>query len=392
MRNKIILGVLIFSLISRIIFSIMYGDQKMDHEWGVIVNNYFETNIFGFFKFNGVVTSNLYMPPLYAFFLIFLKFLFGELVVILNITYVIQSLISVCSSYYLFRIINKFYSYNVSLLMMIAYTFFPLNFYATSQISSIIFQSSFFIFFLYYIISFLQNENIKYIFYASFFSGLLILLRGEFLVTFIIFFILIIYKHRIKFVLIYLLIPLLIISPYLVRNYKIFDTITITKSFGYNLWKGNNELAKVEGNPGIFSNKIKSDLAKIEDLKKHDLIRDELFKKYAIENLKEEPLKFFKLYIEKVYSFLILDLDSSYPNYYNLLHVIPKILIFVFTLLGIIYYDKKNFYLNLFLFLFILNVLLFSIFFILPRYNLAILPLQILFVSAFTEKLFRKNK
>jgi hypothetical protein len=72
--------------------------------------------------------------------------------------------------------------------------------------------------------------------------------------------------------------------------------------------------------------------------------------------------------------------------------VIPKILIFVFTLLGIIYYDKKNFYLNLFLFLFILNVLLFSIFFILPRYNLAILPLQILFVSAFTEKLFRKNK
>ena len=40
------------------------------------------------------------------------------------------------------------------------------------------------------------------------------------------------------------------------RNYKIFDTITITKSFGYNLWKGNNELSKVEGNPGIFSKKL----------------------------------------------------------------------------------------------------------------------------------------
>ena len=106
------------------------------------------------------------------------------------------------------------------------------------------------------------------------------------------------------------------------------------------------------------------DLAKIEDYKKYDLVRDELFKKYALENLKE-PLKYFKLYIKKVYSFLILDFDSSYPNYYNLLHVIPKILIFISTLLGIIYYDKKNHYLNLFLFLFILNVLLFSVFFIL---------------------------
>ena len=171
--------------------------------------------------------------------------------------------------------------------MMIVYTFFPLNFYATSQISSIIFQSSFFIFFLYYVISFLQNDNIKYIFYASFFSGLLILLRGEFLVTFIIFFILILYKYKFKFVLIYLLVPLLIISPYLIRNYKIFDTITITKSFGYNLWKGNNELSKVEGNQEIFSKKIKLDLAKIEDYKKYDLVRDELFKKYALENLKK---------------------------------------------------------------------------------------------------------
>ena len=38
MKNKIILVVLIFSLISKIIFSVMYGDQKMDHEWGIIVN------------------------------------------------------------------------------------------------------------------------------------------------------------------------------------------------------------------------------------------------------------------------------------------------------------------------------------------------------------------
>jgi hypothetical protein len=391
MKNKIIFGILVFSLISKIIFSIMYGDQKMDHEWGIIVNNYFEANTFGFFKIRGQVTPNLYMPPFYAFFLISLKYLFNELETILKITYFFQSLISVCSSYYLFKIINKFYSFNVSLFMMIVFTFLPLNFYAVSQISSIIFQTSFLIFFLYCIISFLKSENIKYILYSSIFSGLLILLRGEFLAIYLIFFFLIIFKKNFKLILIYLVIPLLIISPYLIRNYKVFDTIVITKSFGYNLWKGNNDLAKVEGNPGILSKKIKSDLAKIEDLRKYDLIRDNLFKKYAIENLREEPLKYFKLYIKKFISFLILDLGSSYPNYYNLLHIMPKVLIFIFTVMGIIFYDKKNYYLNLFLLLFIVNLLIFSIFFILPRYNLAILPFQILIISAFVDKLFKKK-
>ena len=32
-----------------------------------------------------------------------------------------------------------------------------------------------------------------------------------------------------------------IISPILFKNYKTFDQIVITKSFGYNLWRGNSE-------------------------------------------------------------------------------------------------------------------------------------------------------
>ena len=40
---------------------------------------------------------------------------------------------------------------------------------------------------------------------------------------------------------------MLSISPYLKRNFDNFGTIVITKSFGYNLLKGNNEEQKVEG-------------------------------------------------------------------------------------------------------------------------------------------------
>ena len=44
---------------------------------------------------------------------------------------------------------------------------------------------------------------------------------------------------------------------YLVRNYYQFNAFTITKSFGYNLLKGNNPSFKVEGNPTYIENEFK---------------------------------------------------------------------------------------------------------------------------------------
>ena len=40
-----------------------------------------------------------------------------------------------------------------------------------------------------------------------------------------------------------MLISLITISPYLIRNLIIFDKITIVETSGYNLWKGNHPLA-----------------------------------------------------------------------------------------------------------------------------------------------------
>ena len=43
------------------------------------------------------------------------------------------------------------------------------------------------------------------------------------------------------------IVTLLIISPYVLRNYFHFEQIFIVKSAGFNLWKGNNELSTVDG-------------------------------------------------------------------------------------------------------------------------------------------------
>ena len=44
-----------------------------------------------------------------------------------------------------------------------------------------------------------------------------------------------------------ILLTIIVISPYLARNIILVDKIIITQSIGYNLWKGNNAEADVEG-------------------------------------------------------------------------------------------------------------------------------------------------
>ena len=83
-------------------------------------------------------------------------------------------------------------------------------------------------------------------------------------------------------------------------------------------------------------------------------------------------------------------LNSSYQNYYNILHIIPKLILsFTSIVGGIIVFRKKGFlqYLSIYFFS---NILFFSIFFILPRYSLILMPIQILLSVEFFKYFLRK--
>lgn len=389
-KNKIYLTLIIF-LIFRLISSLFFGDKFIDHEWGTIVDNYLNKGVFGFFTLNGEVTPNLYMPPLYAFFLIILKFLIKDLNLFLVVVYFIQSLMAIYSSYFFYKLLKIFFTEKVSFFCLLIFLSFPLNIYAATQISSIVFQMSFFIIFLYFSIIFLKDEKLKYIFYISFLAGFLILLRGEFIAIYIVFCLIVLKKKFTNFIIL-MIIPLIIASPYLKRNLDIFDKLTITKSFGYNLWKGNNNLSRIEGNPDIFSKKLDDELKNIADVQRYDLLRDNIFKKYALENILSEPKKYIGLFVKKVLAIMFFDPTSTYPNYYNPFHFIPKMLLSITTILGIYFYEKNNKYLNYVLIIYFFYIFLFSTFFILPRYSLAILPFQIILSGAFFKKIAEKYK
>ena len=72
------------------------------------------------------------------------------------------------------------------------------------------------------------------------------------------------------------MIALITTSPYLIRNIIVFEKVTITKSFGYNLWKGNNPKADVEGNSQI-ENELKEKIKLITKNKNYGIAFDNIF-------------------------------------------------------------------------------------------------------------------
>ena len=135
-----------------------------------------------------------------------------------------------------------------------------------------------------------------------------------------------------------------------------------------------------------LSLKIYEKAINIKKQDKYDLIIDNLYKEDAINFILDNPSRYIKLYFLKLFAFIFFDTNSTYPNYYNFFHIIPKILISVTTALGIIFTITKKNLLNFFSLYYCLNAMIFSIFFILPRYSLSLLPIQIMLTSILIEK------
>ena len=207
--------------------------------------------------------------------------------------------------------------------------------------------------------------------------------------------------------LIILLLTILLVSPYLIRNYMNTGSVHLVNVTGYALWKGNNQLAKVEGFhnslhpekseswPKIpeFDNLYKK-LVMLKKDKKYEINRDKIFKDEALKNIIQDKQRYLVLYLKKIFSYFFLDLNSSIKDYYNIFHIAPILLFSICSIPGAIIGLKKikN---SKIIYLFLLTCFLtafISIFFILPRYKISIISFQILFSLFFFKYLFEKKE
>ena len=393
LEKKVILS---FGLILGLISIYYFGDRTLDNEWKIMVYNLEEHNILSSRTINGELIPNIFMPPLYPLFLFSIKkIIFGQNIYIPTIL-CIQLCLYLLSGIILEKTLDLLIDKNFAKIGMTMFILFPLNIYSVGQISSINLNLFLMLIFIYSFVQMYKNNYLIHILFFSMSASLLMLLRGEFFIFFLIsLFYLKKKKKPFSHVLSAFLISLVVLSPYLIRNYKDFGVVTITKSTGFNLLKGNNPLSKVEGihmwDGYDVVPDLKVKLDNIRPYKKYDVISDKIFLERAIEFIKEDPKRYMKLYLKKTLSFLFVDVESSYPGYYSYLNIIPKLLLSVTSLISIIIFFnfKINLY-NYFVLYYFSNIGLFSFFFILPRYTLSILPVQIILSIFLIKKINTK--
>ncbi len=385
----------LFSFLIRVPVIFILGDTSLENEWEFLVKHLVDHgklySIFPYLLgFGDFLVPNVFMPPLYAFYLFFFKvFGFTNEVYILTILFSQNILSSL--SVVIFYIINKsFFSHKINILGTLIFSFFPIHIYACSQISSAILQSFLLILFFYFFFKISKKNNFLNICFFSLTSGLLILLRGEFIAFFLlsILYAFLFFQINLKKIIIIIVITAAIVSPYIARNIILLDKITITKSIGYNIWKGNNPNSNVEGNPKFETDlNLKKKLEQVPKDKYFDINADKVFQKEGLKNIKGDPVRYFILYLKKILSFIFIDINSSYPYYYHPLHFLPVLLIGVTSIFGILLSNKNHLQMNFLILYFIINITIMSVFFILPRYTLSILPLQIIFSNILFERI-----
>ena len=390
-KFSILFFLILISFLARLIAVLFYGDTRIDNEWGILLNNLYNYKTYAFYEFENKLIPSSYMPPLYPFILLFLKIISFNKINILNLIFTFQILLSLISIYIFYKINEQFFSIKTSIINSFIFSFFPLNIYVVTQTSSITLQIFLSLLFLRYFFLTTTNASNKNILIFSIICGLSLLTRGEFILILIttLIYKLIFKKINILNLIKILLISFIIVSPYLVRNYINFEKIHIANVTGYALWKGNNPSLKVEGfeNFNKFED-IKSKLENIPYDNFYETKRDNIFFKAAMKNIMGEPDVYLLLYIKKIFSFYFFDINSSYKNYYHFMHIIPIALISILSLPGLfIFLRSKDFHQRYLMIYLVIYILIFSLFFILPRYKLAILPIQII-LSTFSINYF----
>lgn len=387
----LILLLLFLSFITRVPVILALGDTTLDNEWGVMHYNLINHNVLSQQSFGEFLLPNLWLPPLYAYYLYVLSFLNFEDHNFVLLVLFSQAVLASASVVIFYKLNKLFFSQKISLYGSLLFSFFPLYLYASAQISSISLTIFLAIYFYYYFFKIKENKKYINILLYSLIGGLLILVRREFIAIIILssFYLFFFCKTPLKKVLLIILLTSLTVSPYLIRNYIIFEKIIIHSGFGYNLWQGNNPKSKVSGSEFVnegFQNLIDE----IPKDKFYRLNEDKIFIQEATKNIKENPLKYFSLYLKKFFSYLFIDVESNKLYYYNPFHYVPILLLSIISLVGIMLSDKKSSSLNYLIIIFIFYLFIFPIFAIQPRYKMYIIPFQIIFFNVFVNYIISK--
>ena len=152
-RETILIILLLgLSFLGRIPIILIYGDVEIENEWTILLNNLINHSALASTQFGEFLLPNLWMPPLYAYYLYLFTFFNYEYQNFVLLILFSQSILASISVVIFYKINKIFFTNKISYYSSLVFSFFPLYIYASTQISSIsltIFLSMFFYYYFF---------------------------------------------------------------------------------------------------------------------------------------------------------------------------------------------------------------------------------------------------
>jgi len=295
------------------------------------------------------------------------------------------------------NIFEKNISEKIGLLAMGLYGFWPDLVESTAMLMTETFFLFLVVLIVYLIIKFFQNPNIKKAIIISIITSVAVFTRPTILLFSLVFVIVAFFKKDFKrkyiYLIIFLIIPIIAMSFWMLRNYLKYDRFVFSTAGGYDLWIGNNAQANGEMEPSEEIRNYFAEYGFVNIDKKG--IKE--VKKFAL----EQPIHFLKLQLIKTSKYFSLIRPTGWWPHLNKVGKSLTLLFsglfgaigFIFGISGIVRILKeKEFFSRLLVYLTIIGPIAVIPIVVGTRYRYQIYPFLAIFAAYFLIMLFLKNQ
>lgn len=321
------------------------------------------------------------MPPGYVYFL--LPFMLINNIIIRNaLIFLIQAVLSSITIYLVYIFTEKMFGFKTALMSAFIYAVLPEFLYTVLSYSPTVLYHLFILLLLIRCID-INVKNKSYI-QLAILIAVLIYLRSEFVLYFIILVVLFLSRKKLKFAIKVFIMVVIFILPWSIRNYLAFgEVVPISTSFGLNFYRGNNQYGI-----GAWTN---NDIEKEVNSLSKDNLEIEMSKYYlkdAVSFIEKNPYVVIKnLFLKIFYFWFYYPMDK---RTLNLFYLIPSLIVLIFFVFGIMKSFNWKRYDIIYLF-FIFSSIIALIFFPMVRYQTMMKIAMVPFCSFGMYKFYELN-
>jgi hypothetical protein len=389
-------NLLIFIICSGIIVRMIFAFFYLQHipvppnywEYGQIAQNLKDGKGYSYHEYKNVMDykyrknknymPSAFMPPGYVLFLY--PFLFIQNIFARNLSIILlQTLISAGVIMMIYHITLRMFNPFSALMAALITAFLPEFIYASCIFGPVVHFHLLLLMLFYRLEKRLNNKRMLMI---ALITALIIYLRSEFVLYAMIFVVIQLYDKNFKPALSFAILLILFLSPWLVRNYIVFDTfVPLTTNAGFNFYRGHNVMG-----PGSWGDGFE---LFVQPGVQYEVEVNRIFMNRGLQYVWEHPIEDMFGNLKKVLYLWVIDLTDPRSGYFT--YWFPWVCMLITAFIGL----KVSRWPNRFKFeyaFFIYFTLIAFIFFTLPRYQTLMKIMLIPFAAKGVEYLWHKFK